>query len=213
MRIEEDLKILLESLIRLRQSGTTSLLREIAEKNNVHVMIPYHKDIKDVRIKGAIGAFLLDRRLERKPVLFDNHLLIHICEEVVDRIKHLKFDLRKSSELLELKDDEINKLKRQIQILSTPKANLPESPLKGKTVKIKSEIENFGGDDFVVEDYWVRLNDGISWRDSNSHPACINYAIRIGFQSFKIPNDNKVLYGKIGGMGYLFHETEIEECN
>jgi len=44
-----------------------------------------------------------------------------------------------------------------------------QSPLAGKTVRIKKHVkhfqfEDFGGSDFVVEDWWDRVS-GKSWRD------------------------------------------------
>lgn len=78
----------------------------------------------------------------------------------------------------------------------------------GYTVKIKSEIQEFGGADFTIEDYWQNVS-GMSWMNSNRNPAAIMYAIRIGSQDFKVPFNNEVVYGKIGGMGHLFHVSEL----
>lgn len=79
----------------------------------------------------------------------------------------------------------------------------------GRTVKVKPEIQKFGGADFRIEDYWENVS-GISWMNSNGNPAAMLYAIRTGSQEFNVPIDNEVVYGKIGGIGYLFHVTELE---
>lgn len=85
-----------------------------------------------------------------------------------------------------------------------------KSPYAGKKVKIKDSAAEIGGSEILIEDYWDRLV-GKSWMYSNGNPAAMNYAIRIGFSENKIPSDNEVLYGKIGGMGYLVHFVEIEK--
>lgn len=79
----------------------------------------------------------------------------------------------------------------------------------GQTVKVKAEIQKFGGADFRIEDYWENVS-GMSWMNSNGNPAAMLYAIRTGSQDFHVPIDNEVVYGKIGGMGYLFHVTELD---
>lgn len=84
------------------------------------------------------------------------------------------------------------------------------SPLAGKTVKIKEEALDLGGFDIWIEDWWDRVY-GSSWMNANGNPAALNYAMRSGFSKISIPNDNEVLYGKIGGLGYLVHIKELEE--
>ncbi len=88
------------------------------------------------------------------------------------------------------------------------------SPLAGKTIKIKPEIKhlqnpNFGGSDFIVEDWHDRLT-GKSWMFCDGNPACIIYALRTGTSTFPVPTDNKVLYGKtLDGLGHLVHINEV----
>lgn len=54
----------------------------------------------------------------------------------------------------------------------------------------------------------------VSWMISDGNPACLEYAIRTAVQQLKVPAfDDKVVYGKVGGFGHLFHETELEEIN
>lgn len=95
---------------------------------------------------------------------------------------------------------------------------MESSKYAGKVVRIKAgtpgEIngQKLGGELFKVQDYWVNLNNGVSWRDTNGNWACINYAMRLGANQLDIPvNDDKVLYGHVGAFGHLIHESEIEE--
>ena len=85
-----------------------------------------------------------------------------------------------------------------------------ENPLAGKSVKIKEQSLEIGGEEIVIEDWWDRVS-GRSWMVSDGNPACLSYAMRSGFGN--IPTDNEVLYGKIGCLGYLVHASEIEEAN
>jgi hypothetical protein len=85
------------------------------------------------------------------------------------------------------------------------------SPLAGKFVTVKAKL--YGASEhqvhtFHVEDWWDKMTGG-SWMDANGNPAAMNYAIRSGFAG--LPLDNEVLYGKVGGLGYLVHVSEIQE--
>ena len=88
------------------------------------------------------------------------------------------------------------------------------SPLAGKTVKIKDgithqQVENFGGSEYRVEDWWDRVA-GKSWMFCDGNPACLVYAMRTGFSKMPVPSDDEVLYGKVGALGHLVHISEIE---
>lgn len=90
-----------------------------------------------------------------------------------------------------------------------------ESTLAGKTVKIKPHVKHFqnpdfSGSDYRVEDWWDRLS-GKSWRDCNGNLACMVYGLRAGMAEPRIPNDDEVLYGKVGYSGHLVHISEIED--
>jgi len=90
-----------------------------------------------------------------------------------------------------------------------------DSPLKGKTVKIKAnakhpQVKNFGGSEFLVENWWDKVSGG-SWMFADGNPACMIYAIRTGFSENTVPIDDEVLYGKIGCFGHLVYISEIEE--
>lgn len=62
------------------------------------------------------------------------------------------------------------------------------------------------GETYQVEDYWDRLTGG-SWMTAAGNPACLQYAVRSAGGS--VPLDDEVLYGKIDGLGYLFHVSEL----
>ena len=59
--------------------------------------------------------------------------------------------------------------------------------------------------EYRIEDWWDRVSGG-SWRDLNVI-AAINYdKMR---EILNLPGDNEVVYGKIGGFGYLMHVSQI----
>jgi len=86
--------------------------------------------------------------------------------------------------------------------------------MAGKTVRIKAgivhpQVENFGGSEYRLEDWWDRCA-GKSWMRCDRNPACLIYAIRIGFALEPLPNDDEVVYGKVGHLGHLLHVSELE---
>lgn len=87
---------------------------------------------------------------------------------------------------------------------------MEKSILAGKTVIIKSG--EFKGAEYNVEDYWLNVA-GKSWMDSDGNPTCLKYAMRTGFNKESIPNDDNVLYGKIGSFGHLIHVSEIDKSS
>jgi hypothetical protein len=78
-----------------------------------------------------------------------------------------------------------------------------ESLLAGTKVKIKSEAMELGNLELLVEDWWDRVA-GKSWMQCNGNPACTVMS------NMNIPNDNEVVYGKINGLGYLVHISELD---
>lgn len=83
------------------------------------------------------------------------------------------------------------------------------SPLKGKTCKIREDSPEIGGREIKIEDWWDRLF-GYSWTSPEGvgKPSLISYAIRTALTD--IPGDDEVLYGKIKGLEFLIHESELE---
>lgn len=80
------------------------------------------------------------------------------------------------------------------------------SPLAGQTVKIRDESREIGGQEYRVEDWWQNVS-GQSWTVSQS-AAAFQYAVRSAGQT---PLDDEVLYGKIDGLGYLVHVSELAQ--
>lgn len=80
--------------------------------------------------------------------------------------------------------------------------------LIGKTVIIEKGI--YAGNDYTIEGYWDELT-GKSWGISDGNPACLKYAWRISTVDTDVSTDDRVFYGKIGYLGELIHECEVEE--
>lgn len=94
-------------------------------------------------------------------------------------------------------------------------AHTTAHPLAGKTVRVSLKARHAQLDgtehEFVVDDYWDRITGG-SWMDAGGNPACLIYALRIGFDETRsIPADDEVVYGKIGRFGHLIHTSELGE--
>lgn len=87
---------------------------------------------------------------------------------------------------------------------------MKKSKWAGKTVtlKCKPDPDMLNRKKMLVEDYWINLGQG-SWMFAQGNPACMKYAIRSGLSG--LPTDDKVLYGKVDGMGHLVHESEISK--
>lgn len=81
-------------------------------------------------------------------------------------------------------------------------------PLAGQTVTVTAELSGTGPHDFLVEDWNDRLF-GQSWMDMQGHPASLAYAVRSAIAG--LPTDNEVVYGKVQGLGYLVHVSEIAD--
>lgn len=81
------------------------------------------------------------------------------------------------------------------------------SPLARQTVTVHADLPGIHGTvhEYHVEDFWDRVSGG-SWQSVNNF-ATVGYASRaIG----ALPLDDEVLYGKINGLGYLVHVSEVQ---
>lgn len=89
---------------------------------------------------------------------------------------------------------------------------MERSKLAGTTVTLRVDIDDpfVGripmGSEYRVEDYWVNVA-GQSWKDMVGNPATYNYSKRM--KEANLPFDDNVLYGKIQGLGFLIHESEL----
>jgi hypothetical protein len=82
----------------------------------------------------------------------------------------------------------------------------------GKKYKLKDSSywrEKYGTNtpEIVVEGLWKDIF-GKSWMFANGNPAAMTYGMRAGFMG--LPTDDNVYYGKIGMLGELVHESELE---
>jgi hypothetical protein len=85
---------------------------------------------------------------------------------------------------------------------------MDEKNFAGKTVQIQFK----GTNDILeyhVEDLWEVVSGGTSWMMSAGwgNWAAKNYRDRVEKES--LPYDDDVWYGKIGGLGFLVHTSEI----
>ena len=74
----------------------------------------------------------------------------------------------------------------------------------GDTITIRQG--EFAGQEYRIEDWWDRVS-GESWMRQRGNPGCLDYAVRSGIEG--CPSDDEVLYGKIGSMGKLIHESQL----
>lgn len=72
--------------------------------------------------------------------------------------------------------------------------------LAGKTVELSD------GSKYVIEDWADRVYGKSIWM-ANGNPAALQYAVYCAAKH--LPIDDLTLYGKIGGLGFIRHESEI----
>lgn len=91
-----------------------------------------------------------------------------------------------------------------------------QHPLKGQTVVLNSNtVDNvrgivIEGAEFVVDDWWDRINGG-SWMYAKNNWAAMHYGMRSALQENSLPLDDEVVYGKIGIYGHIVHASELGE--
>lgn len=86
-------------------------------------------------------------------------------------------------------------------------------PQMGETVILNARaVDHRGlviaGQEFRVEDWADRLLSK-SWMECAGNPAARQYAIRSAYG--RMPIDNEVVYGHIGPLGHMVHQSELEE--
>jgi hypothetical protein len=78
----------------------------------------------------------------------------------------------------------------------------------GATFKVNAQLDSMipGTYLYHIEDYWDQVYGG-SWMMATGNPAALLYAIR----SLKagLPIDDEVVYGKVDGLGYIVHVSEL----
>ena len=90
-----------------------------------------------------------------------------------------------------------------------------EFHMAGQKVKINKEVKhqqnpNFGGSNFIIEDWWDRVS-GKSWMECGSNPAAFVYMLRSLESERILPMDDEVVYGKTDdGLGHIVHISELD---
>lgn len=81
-------------------------------------------------------------------------------------------------------------------------------PLAGKAVTLPADMKatSAEGKTYFIEDWWVNVA-GQSWMNATGNPACLGYAMRSAAAG--LPLDDEVVYGKVNGLGYLVHVSEL----
>ena len=63
------------------------------------------------------------------------------------------------------------------------------------------------GDSECHVEYWCDRVSGGSWMFAGGNPAAIKYAMHVLRE--RLPLDDEVVYGKVNGLGYLVHVSEL----
>lgn len=89
-------------------------------------------------------------------------------------------------------------------------------PYAGKTLKLDITMHGLdkfaahdigsGVQEYRVEDWWDRIA-GKSWMHCDGNFAALGYAARSG--ALGLPLNDEVVYGKVGGLGFLIHNDEL----
>lgn len=88
-------------------------------------------------------------------------------------------------------------------------------PLAGQTVKVHPRLDHnllVDGADFTVTDWVDRMDPETSWSlpelAQRGNYAAKQYLARVDV--CELPQDSEIVYGKIGGLGYIVHVSELE---
>ena len=63
------------------------------------------------------------------------------------------------------------------------------------------------GQEILIEDTWEAVTGKTLNNSSTTNPAVFQYCIRSGKDN--LPFNDNVYYGKINGLGYIVHESEL----
>lgn len=80
----------------------------------------------------------------------------------------------------------------------------------GKKYKVKEEIthQGIGGKDFIIEEEWD-IDDVLMKGICYGNPACRNFIDRRGDEPLGVTRP-RTFYGKVGNLGYVVAEDELE---
>lgn len=84
------------------------------------------------------------------------------------------------------------------------------SPYAGRTVRLRADAAELGGQTVEVVDWYERTGQGRPWREAlqSGEPRAVGYSVRRGLGG--LPDDDEVLFGRVDGMGQIVHVTELE---
>lgn len=93
--IRNKLRSLTTLFSRCRQSGSTSLLKEIAEKHDCFILVHNEEQKREIGknaivIRDVTDAMFMD---PKKPILVDNHFMIKLLQEITGDIYEMQKDL------------------------------------------------------------------------------------------------------------------------
>jgi hypothetical protein len=95
MITKQSLADLYAFMLDMRRSGTTSTIKEIAEQKDVWVIVSDSDAKRYLMIDDALS--ISDTgcpvKIDKRPVLFDNAVIIEILEFAIKRMELLKHDL------------------------------------------------------------------------------------------------------------------------
>ncbi len=80
-------------------------------------------------------------------------------------------------------------------------------PARRSALQLSREDQNIRtGDLFHVGDWWERISPG-PWMTAAHDRAAAKYTVRS--EAAGLPTDGEIVYGQIGGVGYLVHVSEL----
>ena len=95
-------KTLLAFMLQNRRSGTTTLLRLIADTHDVYVVVPFEADKKEFGDSAITFQDLEDMKGKTtKPILIDNHSMLKLCAEHNLEVNELSENLKERDEVLD----------------------------------------------------------------------------------------------------------------
>ena len=102
---EEIIKGVFDFMIRHRSSETSTLIKEISEKNDCYILVG--NEIETKQFKNSINILNIAkyRDLENKPILVDNYALLKILDSAMTRF----YVLYEENEKLRKQIEEIDK--------------------------------------------------------------------------------------------------------
>lgn len=82
--------------------------------------------------------------------------------------------------------------------------------IRTKSAYLNQKYNGLKKEVYIVEGLWNELNNGKTWKQTadEGNIASFLYAQRVKIEGL-LPDNNKVYYGHICGMGELVHESEL----